>query len=183
MLSRYVLRGGIVMAAAAALAAAQAERASAKAELRDAKGRRAGAVVLIDTPRGVLLRVDARGLPRGERGFHIHENGVCTPPDFSSAGGHYNPVGKQHGFYNPQGHHAGDMANLVVAPDGTARAEIFVEGVRIAGTGDTLLSGNGTAIVIHAKADDYRTDPAGQAGDRLACGVIQSVTAGGAAGP
>jgi Cu-Zn family superoxide dismutase len=173
MLSGYIFRGTLILTAFAALAAGQAERGTAKATLRDAKGREVGTVVLTDTPRGVLVRVDAKGLPPGERAFHIHERGVCTPPDFTSAGGHYNPAKKHHGFHSPGGHHAGDMANLVVAADGTARAEVFVEGVKVAGSGETLLSGDGTAVVIHAGPDDYRTDPAGDAGGRIACGVIQ----------
>lgn len=172
MLSGVVLRTGLALAVCAGMAAAQ-QSASAKAELVDAKGQRVGTVVLSDTPRGVLLNVDVKGLPPGEHGFHIHETGVCTPPNFTSAGGHFNPAKKKHGFHSPGGHHGGDLANLVVASDGTARAERFVEGVRLAGTGTTLLSGKGTAIVIHAKPDDYQSDPAGNAGDRIACGVIR----------
>jgi Cu-Zn family superoxide dismutase len=163
----------VVGLAPASFAAGQQKRASAKAELKDRNGRPVGTVVLIDTPHGVLLHIDASGLPPGEHGFHIHETGRCEPPDFKSAGGHFAPAGRKHGFYSKQGHHAGDMANLVVAEDGKAKAEIFVDRVQTAGGKSALLRPGGTAIVIHANPDDYQTDPAGDAGDRIACGVVE----------
>jgi Cu-Zn family superoxide dismutase len=98
----------------------------------------------------------------------------CDPPDFKSAGGHFNPTSKQHGFDNPQGHHAGDMMNFTVKENGTAKATVK-DGDVVLGNGseaNSLLANGGTAIIIHAKADDYKTDPAGNSGDRIACGAI-----------
>jgi Cu-Zn family superoxide dismutase len=145
----------------------------AKADLIDARGNRVGTAVLTQMPAGVLIRLDVSGLQPGERAFHIHESGRCEPPGFESAGGHFNPAGKEHGFANPRGHHLGDLPNLVVAEDGTSRTEVLVQGAKLADGDRALLRSGGTALVIHARADDYHTDPAGAAGDRLACGVIE----------
>lgn len=119
----------------------------------------------------VNLTVAANGLPSGPHGTHLHTTGNCTPPDFKSAGGHLNPAGHQHGMENPQGSHLGDLPNLAVGADGSGSLTIRLDG-SWAELEPVLFDGDGTAVVIHADADDYRTDPTGNAGARLACGVL-----------
>src|SRR5271169_985915 len=142
--------------------------------LKDAKGQSVGAATIKASGTGVEVKLDVKDLPPGEHALHFHQNAKCDPPDFKSAGPHFNPDKKQHGFLNPQGHHNGDMANFTVKPDGTAKATIKNADV-VMGTGseaNSLFSNGGTALMIHAKADDMKTDPAGNAGGRIACGVI-----------
>ena len=147
--------------------------AKATAELKNREGKTVGRVQLTDTAQGVLLRVNLEGAPAGERAFHIHQVGRCEPPAFESAGPHLNPTGAQHGYMNPKGAHAGDLPNVHVPQDGRLTTEIIARGVTLQGGANSLLDGDGAAIVMHAKPDDYSTDPSGQAGDRIACGVIQ----------
>ena len=117
--------------------------------------------------------MDLRDLPPGLHAVHIHESAQCDPPDFKSAGGHFNPEGRQHGRKNPEGAHAGDLPNIRVGPDGAAAADFLVEGVTLEPGKQSLFKPGGTSLVIHASADDDRTDPAGNAGARIACGVIE----------
>jgi len=112
-------------------------------------------------------------LPPGTHGFHVHAVGKCEGPDFKSAGGHFNPAGKQHGLENPAGPHAGDMPNLVVGADGTGTATVKLTGVSLDGGPDSLFHEGGTSLVVHAGPDDMKTDPAGNSGARIACGVIE----------
>jgi len=143
----------------------------ASAVLKDADGKEVGKATLTDTPSGVLIRLDLTSVPEGDRAFHIHAVGKCEPPDFKSAGPHFNPDETEHGIENPKGPHAGDMPNIHVPADG--RLSIEVLNVDVALSGDfALLDEDGAALVLHAGLDDYRTDPAGDAGDRIACGVI-----------
>lgn len=124
---------------------------------------------------GVKISIDVSGLPPGQHGWHIHAVGRCDPPNFTSAGPHFNPFGKKHGAKNPDGLHAGDLGNLNVGDDGTAKTEVVDRYVSLQPEiNNSLLQPLGTALVIHAGADDERTDPAGNSGGRIACGVIQN---------
>jgi len=143
-------------------------------ELKDAKGASVGKATIVAKGQGVELKLDLKDLPPGEHAVHFHQKPMCDPPDFKSAGGHFNPTSKPHGLHNPIGHHAGDMPNIIVKPNGTAKATLMNDSV-VLGNGseaNSLLANGGTSIMIHAKADDMETDPAGNAGDRIACGVI-----------
>jgi Cu-Zn family superoxide dismutase len=146
--------------------------ATAKADLTDSKGANVGTAKLNETPKGVSLTLAVANLPAGVHGFHIHAVGKCDPPDFKSAGGHFNPDGKKHGWENPEGHHAGDLHNLTVDANGNAKVKVVVTGVTLADGQNSLFQPQGTALVIHADPDDNKTDPAGNAGARIACGVI-----------
>lgn len=142
--------------------------------LIDANGKPVGTAALTAENGGVRVRVSARGLAPGEHGIHFHERGVCKPPDFASAGGHFNPFGAKHGLLNPKGPHAGDLPNLVVGPDGRAEAIFFTPRVTLErGKPNSLLRSGGTSLVIHEKRDDQRTDPTGNSGARVACGEIR----------
>ena len=143
----------------------------ASAVLKDANGNEVGKATLTATPSGVLINLDLTAIPAGEHAFHIHAVGKCEPPKFKSAGPHFNPDQTKHGLMNPQGPHAGDMPNLHVPADGKLQVEVLNPTVTISAE-SALLDDDGSAIVVHAVADDYKTDPAGNAGDRIACGVI-----------
>jgi Cu-Zn family superoxide dismutase len=137
-----------------------------------------GLVRFSQTDSGVTIALDIRALPPGEHALHIHEAGTCTSPDFTSAGGHYNPTNAQHGFLSPKGPHAGDLPNFFVGPGGTTRYRITTQLVTLEkGKKTTLFPKGGTAVVIHQMPDDYRTDPAGGGGPRIACGAIEETGA------
>ena len=148
-----------------------ASLAKTKIEVKDAQGKDVGTVVIWDQGSGVALQLNLHDLTPGEHAIHFHQVPKCEAPDFKSAGGHFNPESKKHGFDNPEGHHAGDVKNFTVGADGKAKAELQDTDVTLKDGPHSLLA-NGAAIVLHAKADDYKTDPSGNSGDRVACGVI-----------
>jgi Cu-Zn family superoxide dismutase len=140
-------------------------------EMRDGAGKRLGEVRITQTPHGLLLAGSLTGVPPGEHAIHVHETGKCEPP-FKTAGGHFNPTKKEHGALIPGGPHAGDLPNVFAAADGTLKFELIAPDLTL-GTGPTsVFDADGSALVLHAKADDYRTQPAGDSGDRIACGVL-----------
>ncbi|WP_298745315.1 superoxide dismutase family protein [uncultured Brevundimonas sp.] len=158
-------------------AAPAAAPGGAAATLRTADGTAAGRATAVAAGDRLMISVQAEGLPPGDHGVHVHMTGRCDAPGFGSAGGHWNPADARHGLENPQGPHAGDMPNLTVGQDGRGSLEYRLAGGDLAG----LLDADGSALVVHALADDQRTDPAGDSGDRIACGVFGRDQ--GAAGP
>jgi Cu-Zn family superoxide dismutase len=168
----------VLLAAACVLAVASAavgQDQKVTATFVDQQGKEIGTATLSQTPAGVLISVNVKGLqPGGEHAFHVHGKASCDPKTkFTSAGGHFEGGKKTHGFLTAGGPHAGDMPNQFVGSDGTLRANVLNPYVTF-GSGDNSLFGpDGTSIVIHAKVDDYRSQPAGDAGDRIACAVIK----------
>ncbi|MGE0450913.1 MAG: superoxide dismutase family protein [Vicinamibacterales bacterium] len=142
-----------------------------KVELKDAKGQSVGTATLTPGANGVNIALDLKGLPPGEHALHVHATPKCEAPGFTSAGGHFNPANRKHGLKNPDGPHAGDMSNISVV-DGTAKGTVTASGLSMGSDANSVFANGGTALVIHAGADDMMTDPSGNAGDRIACGVI-----------
>ena len=142
------------------------------AQLVDGTGKAIGQVEMSEDANGVTLKVTAAGLPAGTHGVHLHEKGMCEGPKFESAGAHWNPASKQHGRDNPMGAHLGDLANMEAAAGAEASSTYLVAGVTMGGAENALADADGTSLVIHADADDYKTDPSGNSGDRVACAVI-----------
>ena len=156
---------------------AQSEVNGATAELKDAQGQAVGNATLTGNgPGGVKVQVALNGFTSaaaGEHGIHIHAVGICEAPEFKTAGGHFNPDGKKHGLNSAEGHHAGDMPNLNLNADGTASYETSVSDITLdAGAANSIFDADGSAVVIHAGPDDMLTDPAGNSGARIACGVL-----------
>ena len=156
--------------AAPAASAPMSPMSHASAVVRDLTGRRVGTATFTDTYTGVLVSADLMGLGLGAHGIHIHEVGKCEPP-FTTAGGHFNPEHRHHGFLNPNGSHLGDMPNIDTPAAGQLRFEFLLPGVTLKGA-NALLDADGASIVVHSGRDDYSTDPSGNSGSRIACGAI-----------
>ena len=151
---------------------AVAQQNATKVDLKDAQGKSVGTATFSPASGdGVSIALDLKGLPPGEHALHIHQNATCEPP-FTTAGPHFDPDMKKHGLENAEGPHAGDMNNITVGSDGTAKTTITNPRVTLGAGNNSVFSNGGTALVIHAKADDMKSDPAGNAGDRIACGTI-----------
>ncbi len=146
-----------------------------KVDLVNREGQPAGKAVFVQKKNGVEVKVSLQNTSFGDHGVHIHQNPSCEGPDFKSAGGHFNPDGKQHGFQNAMGHHAGDTpANLSVGEDHKGMAKYMLTAVTLQpGAPNSLLSNGGTSLIVHEHADDMKTDPSGNSGNRIACGVIK----------
>ena len=163
----------VLLALSSGAYARNASMSNASAILKNVNGTEVGSAQFTENGNGpVHINVHVKGISPGEHGIHIHEAGNCSPP-FASAGGHYNPLGKHHGLKNPNGPHAGDLPNLVVNKNGEGYLNTTTDRITLTPGPTTLFTKNGTSLVIHAGPDDQMTDPAGNSGDRIACGVIK----------
>jgi Cu-Zn family superoxide dismutase len=160
----------VSLAAGCSMSSEQASQATA--ELKDKDGKAVGMATFRESGSGVRVNLDVKGLTPGLHAVHVHAVGKCEAPAFTSAGGHFNPAQKKHGHKSPEGAHAGDLPNMLVAKDGTGRFEAFTDGMTLKPGGTSVFDKDGSALVIHTGVDDYVTDPTGNAGDRAACGII-----------
>ena len=162
----------LTAAIAASALAASRQAGPVVVKLSDAKGDSIGTATLSSATGGVRVMLAVKGLAPGQHAIHVHQTPKCEGPAFTSAGGHFNPERKQHGIDNPQGPHAGDMPNFLVDSAGRSNATVVAPGITLGDGPHSVFTGGGTALVIHEKADDMKSDPAGNAGARIACGVI-----------
>lgn len=172
---RIIISTFIIMCMISIINAADAENIIAKAVIHDASDGVVGIASFVESSQGVNISVQVTSLPPGIHGIHIHEKGECEKPEFKSAGVHFNPFNKSHGLKNTAGYHVGDLGNLYVKEDGTGKINVISYLATLSGGENSLLKSDGTSIVIHSGADDLVTDPAGNAGSRIACGVIKKL--------
>jgi superoxide dismutase, Cu-Zn family len=166
--ARLGLLATVSLLGATIAAAAQ----TASVIMKNTEGKEVGSVNLTQTTQGVLINAALKGLPPGEHAFHVHAVGKCEPP-FTSAGGHFNPAARKHGMMSPEGQHAGDMPNLHIPQSGDLTVEVLNTAITLAkGKPNSVYDADGSAIIVHAGSDDYKTDPTGEAGGRIVCGVI-----------
>ena len=161
----------VLLVVTAGMAAAQGTGATA--ELKDPKGKDVGSAQFTEDPKGVEITAQVKGLDPGEHGIHIHEKGDCSSSDFKSAGEHFNPGSTKHGLENTEGPHAGDLPDLTVNEDGTGKYQATTDRVTLSSGKTSLFDSDGSALVVHEKADDQKTDPSGDSGSRIACGEIK----------
>lgn len=166
MKTRALLTAAVLCLAGPAVAQAEAP-ATVRADMKDQKGQSWGEVTLAETPHGVLVKGSFSNIPPGEHAVHIHETGKCEAA-FETAGGHLNPAKKKHGILVAEGKHGGDLPNLHVGAEGKVQFDFFAHGLKLTDIEDQ----DGAAVIVHAGIDDYQSDPAGNAGDRIACGIV-----------
>ena len=169
ILKNLAFIAGLVLLTGCSLASPESR---ATAELKDKDGKTVGRALFRERSDGVLVRLEVKGLTPGSHAVHVHAVGKCEEPAFTTAGGHFNPAGKKHGLKSPAGPHAGDLPNMLVAKDGSARFEAKTDAITLKPGATSIFDSDGSALIIHAVADDYTTDPTGNAGGRAACGLI-----------